>query len=227
MPNPQNGAPGDSLGVKRGNERRRLEQGLAELGLVLDEHAQKLLLGHLAELRHWGKTYNLVAPGDMAFLLERHLLDALSITPWCRPGALLDVGTGAGFPGLPLAIVKPERHTVMIDSAGKKVRFLRHVVRRLSLEHVDAVHERVERYTAACEFSTITSRAYSSLADFTRDVRHLAGPKTRLLAMKGRVPEGELKALPDNIRVEAVEPIHVPGLEAERNVVIMSVVTNQ
>jgi len=212
---------------EQGGERLRLDRGLDALGLVPGEAAREQLLEYLDQLRHWGKTYNLVAPGDMPWLLERHLFDALSIAPWCGPGPLLDVGTGAGFPGLPLAILVPKRQTILIDGAGKKIRFLRHVIRQLSLDQVEAVHERVECFATASGFDTITSRAFSSLADFAGGVRHLAGPDTRLLAMKGRAPTAELAELPGDISVEAVEPVRVPGLEAQRHLVILRVTANQ
>lgn len=223
---------------QREDERRRLSQGLETLGLSIDEQTGDRLLDYLEQLRHWGKTYNLVAPGDMPFLLERHLLDSLAIARWCEAGPMLDVGTGAGFPGLPLAILEPQRRTVLIDGAGKKVRFLRHVVRRLSMSNVEAVHERIENHAAPGGFETITSRAFSSLADFVRGVSHLTSPDTRLLAMKGQVPEvelDELKALgeldmqhgmPGVVKLESVEPIDVPGLEAQRHLVILRVASN-
>ncbi len=212
---------------ERGGERLRLDKGLDALGLSPGEPAREHLLDYLDQLRVWGKTYNLVAPGDMPWLLERHLFDALSIAPWCGPGPLLDVGTGAGFPGLPLAILAPERNTILLDSAGKKVRFLRHVIRQLSLAQVEAVHERVERFETTGEFDTITSRAFSSLADFASGVRHLAGPGTRLLAMKGQEPTAELAELPGDISVEAIESVQVPGLNAQRHLVILRVTANQ
>lgn len=212
---------------ERNNERLKLDKGLGALDLSPQESVREQFLCYLDQLRHWGKAYNLVAPGEMPVLLERHLLDALSIARWCGPGPLLDVGSGAGFPGMPLAILAPERQTVLIDSSGKKVRFLRHVIRQLSLPHVQAVHERIENYAAGCKFSTITSRAFSSLAEFATSVRHLAGPDTRLLAMKGQAPGGELGELPDGVKAESVETIRVPGLEAQRHLVILRVTDNQ
>lgn len=212
---------------ERHGERLKLDRGLEALGLSPDDPTRGRFLDYLEALRHWGKTYNLVAPGEMPVLLERHLFDSLSIARWCGPGPLLDVGTGAGFPGMPLAILEPGRRTVLVDSAGKKVRFLRHVIRALSLDQVQAVHGRIEEYAAAPGFSTITSRAFSSLRDFAENVRHLAGPDTRLLAMKGQVPGDELDDLPDGIVTEAVESVRVPGLEAQRHLVILRVTTHQ
>ncbi len=154
--------------------------------------------------------------------MTRHLLDSLSIRPWVRSGSLLDVGSGAGFPGLPLAILDPGMPVTLLDSAGKKVRFLRHVVRSLGLANVELVHSRIERFSPAREFSNITSRAFSSLPAFAEAVRHVAGADTRLLAMKGKHPQQELDGLPDWVAVEAVHRIEVPGLGAERHVVLMS-----
>lgn len=202
-------------------ERQALEAGLEALGLAPGALAEDRLLTHLEQLRRWGRTYNLVAPGEMDQLMTRHVLDALSIAPFVPPGPLLDVGTGAGFPGLPLAILDPERPVILLDSAGKKVRFLRHVIRELGLPRVEAVHERVENFSAPVEFSTITSRAFSSLADFVDKVRHLASPATRLLAMKGRSPDAELAALPDWVDTVSVDALSVPGLDSERHLVTL------
>ncbi len=199
-----------------------LEAGLEQLGLSLADSQTEQLLEHLAQLRKWNRAYNLVARGELAQLETRHLLDSLSIAPFIDKGPVLDVGTGAGFPGIPLAIAMPEVRFTLVDSAGKKVRFLNHVIRRLGLEHVAATHTRIENYSAGSEFSIITSRAYASLRHFAESVRHLARPDTRLLAMKGRQPAEELDDLPDWIGTPAVHHLDVPGLDAERHLVVMS-----
>lgn len=219
---PENAKPVSAKPRQRPADRAALEAGLSSLGLAPDAQAVDRLLAHVGLLRHWGRTYNLVAPGDLDHLVSRHVLDALSIHSHVPPGPLLDVGTGAGFPGLPLAILSPERPVVLIDSAGKKVRFLRHVIRTLDLDGVEAVHGRVESFSASEEFRTITTRAFSSLAAFAGAVRHLAGPAARLLAMKGKAPEPELAALPPWARVEAMDNIAVPGLAAERHLVTLA-----
>jgi 16S rRNA (guanine527-N7)-methyltransferase len=203
-------------------DREALLAGLAGLGITPGEEQVERWLRHVQLVRQWGRTYNLVSPGAMDDLIRRHVLDALAIHPWAAgAGPLLDVGTGAGFPGLPLAILDASRPVVLIDSVGKKIRFLNHAIRELELERVEALHGRVESFSPATEFSTITSRAFSSLADFAASVRHLAGPDTRLLAMKGKFPEEELAALPAWVQVQAVEPVSVPGLEAERHLAIL------
>ncbi|KAA9131648.1 16S rRNA (guanine(527)-N(7))-methyltransferase RsmG [Marinihelvus fidelis] len=204
------------------DERRRLEAGLDVLGLSPTPGQVDHLAGHLALIRKWSSAYNLVAPGELDHLVTRHTLDSLSILPHVGEGPLLDVGTGAGFPGLPLAIVRPADDHWLVDSAGKKIRFLANAARQLDLDNVHATHGRVERFSPAVEFSTITSRAFSSLTLFAETVRHLAGPDTRLLAMKGRLDPAEIDALPEWARLDG-EPVRllVPGLGAERHLVTL------
>jgi 16S rRNA (guanine527-N7)-methyltransferase len=204
------------------NERGALEQGLVALGVQPQAGATDQWLEYLALLRKWAGSYNLVAAGDLAELVPRHLLDSLTLDAFLPAGAVLDVGSGAGFPGLALAIARPAQHFCLLDSNGKKVRFLRHVVRELGLENVQVEHQRVERFSAAPEFSTITCRAYSSLLNFVTAVRPLAGPDTCLLAMKGRLLEQELDAMPAWASVVAVHPTAVPGLSAQRHIVQLS-----
>ena len=147
----------------------------------------------------------------------------VSRTPWLQPGSLLDVSTGAGLPGLPLAIIKPEMEVTLIDSAGKKIRFIRHVGRTLALANIHPLHQRVEELPGGTSYANITSRAFASLRDFAEAVRSCAGPSTRLLAMKGAYPENELEELPAWVNVQSVEALTVPYLHAERHLVLMSV----
>jgi len=223
------------VGQAEPQEREALRSGVRALGLSQTPEQETQLLAYLALLRRWGQTYNLVAPGEMPRLLSRHLLDALAIARFCPPGPLLDVGTGAGFPGLPLGILAPERRTVLLDSAGKKVRFLRHVVRELGLTNVMPVHERLEQFdgepagdrsgdgATAGPFATVTSRAFSNLADFVTGAGHLVAEQGHLLAMKGQRPVRELKVLPPQAEVVSVEPLSVPGLEEQRHLVILRI----
>lgn len=200
----------------------KLESGLDRLGLQTPPGAVAQLLEYMALLKEWSRTYNLVAPGEREFLLSRHLLDSLSIAPWLQPGSLLDVGTGAGLPGLPLAIVRPDMDVTLIDSAGKKIRFLRHVGRTLGLKNIHPLHLRVEDLADGQTFANITSRAFATLKSFAEAVRACAGASTRLLAMKGAYPKAELEELPGWVNVQSVETLTVPYLHAERHLVLMS-----
>lgn len=204
-------------------DRKLLAEGMLSLGLEARDPVLDALLEFISELRKWNRSYNLVSSGDMAQVIPRHVLDALSIYPHIAGKNLLDVGTGAGFPGLPLALFDSELECTLMDSAGKKVRFLRHIKRRLGLDNVHPEESRVEDYPPGKDFDVIVSRAFSSLENFARSVRHLAGPETRLLAMKGKPPEEELMALPGWLNLSTVVQLQVPGLHAERHLVIMSV----
>ena len=207
-------------------ERIKLESGLDRLGLDVSPDAVTNLLDYMALLKEWSGTYNLVAPRERDFLLVRHLLDSLSIMCWLQPGSLLDVGTGAGLPGLPLAIIKPEMEVTLLDSAGKKIRFIRHVGRTLKLSNIHPLHQRVEALAESRAFANITSRAFASLGEFVEVVRPWADETTRLLAMKGAYPGPELEELPGWVNVHSVEQLTVPYLHADRHLVIMSI-TNQ
>jgi 16S rRNA (guanine527-N7)-methyltransferase len=207
---------------KSQSERIKLESGLDRLGLEVPSAAIDALLTYMTLLKEWSGTYNLVAPRERDFLLARHVLDSLSIAPWLKPGTLLDVGTGAGLPGLPLAIVRPDMQVKLIDSAGKKIRFIRHVGRTLKLSNIDPLQQRIEDLAGNEIFTNICSRAFASLQAFVEAVRPCADETTQLMAMKGAYPEKELAELPGWIHVKAVEKLTVPYLHAERHLVMMS-----
>ena len=202
---------------------RRLHLGLQEFeALNLDESQEEALLSYLDLLQRWNKTYNLTAVRDPRRMITRHILDSLAIFEWVGKGRLLDAGTGAGLPGVPLAIADPELEVTLLDSAGKKVRFLNHVKRELALQNITPVQDRLESYEPDITFDSLVSRAFSDLAAFADAARHLVRPATRLLAMKGRSPDTELRGLPDDVRVDSVEKLRVPGLQEDRHLVIMS-----
>ena len=205
------------------NEHERLSRGMAVLGIAANSTAVNLLIQYSDLLRHWNRTYNLVSTSGLADLTVRHLLDSLSVNPYLSPGRLLDVGTGAGLPGLPLAIVNPGLDCALLDSAGKKIRFLKHVKRSLNIANMRVLHMRVEDLENHDSFDNIISRAFASLLKFATSVRHLSAAGTRLLAMKGKYPEEELQALPAWLKVDSVEKLNVPDLHAERHLVMMSV----
>ena len=204
-------------------ERIKLESGLARMAIEVPSGAVDNLLTYMALLKEWSGTYNLVAPLDRNFLLVRHLLDSLSIAPWLKQGSLLDVGTGAGLPGLPLAIINPGMDVTLLDSAGKKIRFIRHVVRTLKLSGIEPLQQRVEDLEEGRTFANITSRAFASLKDFAVAARPFADDATCLFAMKGAHPDQELEELPAWVNVLSVESLSVPYLHAERHLVMMSV----
>jgi 16S rRNA (guanine527-N7)-methyltransferase len=201
--------------------RRGAAQGLSWGDPGDDPDRVSQLADYLDELQRWNRAYNLTSIDDPVQMAIRHVLDSLSIAPWVH-GRVLDAGTGAGLPGIPLAIMDPELDVTLLDSTAKKIRFLSHVARALHLQNVEPVHARLEEFRSLAPFDVIVSRAFSSLAEFTGFTRHLLGPRSRLLAMKGRRPDEEIDALPDWILVEAVEKLPVPGLHEDRHLVIMS-----
>jgi 16S rRNA (guanine527-N7)-methyltransferase len=203
------------------NPAELLTAGLRELtGKPPEAEKVAALLAFLDLLAHWSRSYNLTAVRDPAAMVTRHLLDSLSVLPWIHGPRLLDAGSGAGLPGIPLAIAGPELLVTLLDSAGKKTRFQNHVRRRLGLRNVRVVQGRLEDYRPEQAPNEVISRAFASLASFATAARHLGAQ--RLLAMKGRYPEDELETLPPWVRVDAVEKLQVPGLQEERHLVIMS-----
>jgi 16S rRNA (guanine527-N7)-methyltransferase len=200
-----------------------LGAGLNDLGgLKADPVLTQRLLDYLALLGRWNRTYSLTAVRDPAAMITRHLLDSLSVLPWVPGQRLLDAGTGAGLPGVPLAIARPDLEVILLDSSGKKVRFLRHVRRELGLQNAHPVQARLEKYDAPNGFDAIISRALAGLASFAGAARHLAG-RASLLAMKGRYPANELAELPDWVHVQSIEKLSIPGLQEDRHLVIMTV----
>jgi 16S rRNA (guanine527-N7)-methyltransferase len=194
----------------------RLSAGIRGLGLELAPAQVEALGTLLDELADWNTRVNLTAIKDPADAVDKHLLDSLALLPRLRGLAVADVGSGAGFPGLPLAIADPDRRYVLIESTGKKAKFLRHVVARLDLPNVEVVPLRAESYRPPRPFEIVVARALGPLAEFVRVAGHLAGRGGRLLAMKGKVPEAEIQALPPGWKALAVHPVAIPGLDAER-----------
>ena len=200
-----------------------LRAGLKALGgLDADPVLTERLLDYVELLQRWNRSYNLTAVRDPAGMITRHLLDSLSILPWVPGRRLLDAGTGAGLPGIPLAIARPDLDVTLLDSSGKKVRFLNNLRRELGLQNVHPVQARLEEYDPPAHFDAIVSRAFASLVAFAEAARHLAD-KASLLAMKGRYPAAELEHLPDWVQLHSVEKLEVPGLQEDRHLVIMSV----
>jgi 16S rRNA (guanine527-N7)-methyltransferase len=196
-----------------------LQHGVAELGIALDAEAQRKLLDYLALLHKWNKVYNLTAIRDPQQMVSNHLLDSLAVMPHLWEGRWLDVGCGAGLPGLVLAVAQPDWPFALLDSNSKKTGFVQQAVIELGLRNVSVHCERVEEWQPEERFDGIISRAFSELGEFLRSTRHLMALHGRWAAMKG-VPQQELAGLPDGCRVERVVPLQVPGLLAARSLVI-------
>lgn len=196
-----------------------LAAGLAELGLALSAEQQDQLLAFRDLLLKWNKTYNLTALRDPAQAISHHLLDSLAILPHIGTGPLLDVGSGGGLPGIPLAIAQPALAVTMVDTVQKKATFLQQAAIQLGLKNIAAHHARVEQM--AGQYAQIGSRAFAELRLFTNLTRHLLAPGGRWLAMKGVRPDDEMATLPADIVVEQIIPLHVPGLDAERHLIIL------
>ncbi|WP_206064302.1 16S rRNA (guanine(527)-N(7))-methyltransferase RsmG [Oleiagrimonas sp. C23AA] len=198
---------------------RQLDAGLTALGLELPGAARERLLDYQALLERWNKAYNLTAIRDPAQQVARHLLDSLSIAPYISGDSLLDIGSGAGLPGIPLALAAPERAVCLLDTNGKKARFLREAVRSLPLPNVQVKQQRVEQ--AEGQYQCITARAFASLADMLAWGGHLLAPGGTWLAMKGRQPDAELTALPDTFAVRDIHTLRVPDVDGERHLVVL------
>ena len=199
-----------------GDWRQRLAPGLKTLGLTLPTGVDAKLLAFVELLERWNRAYNLTAVRDPAEMLVKHVFDSLAVLPHVQGSPVEDVGSGAGLPGIPLALALPDTHFTLLDSNGKKTRFMIQAAAELKLSNVTVVQARAEAYMAPQAFACIVSRAFASLADFVDLAGGGLAPGGRLLAMKGAVPEEEMTAIPAGFRVLAVHALKVPGLDAER-----------
>jgi 16S rRNA (guanine527-N7)-methyltransferase len=198
--------------------RPQLAAGLEALGLPAALATP--LLAYLALLARWNATYNLTAIRDPRDMVAKHLLDSLAMQPFVRGlRTLADLGTGPGLPGIPLAIATPALQVTLVESNGKKARFLREAARQLGLGNVQVAESRIEAFRPGTHFDAITARALATLPLILELGGHLPGPAGRLLAMKGVVPDEEIATLPAGWRLAAVHPLRVPGLDAERHLV--------
>jgi len=198
-----------------------LTLGARELGVELSETQHAQLLAYLALLIKWNKAYNLTAVRDPDEMVSRHLLDSLSVVPFIDGERQLDVGSGGGMPGIPLAIMFPDMNVTLLDSNGKKTRFLTQVKLELALDNLTVIHSRAEAFQPELPFTGIISRAFSSLEDFTGWTRHMGDGKTRWLAMKGLHPADELVALPADFHLESAQALAVPGCQGQRHLLIL------
>ena len=199
----------------------RLDRGLAELGIDLIPEGKRKLLDYLGILDKWNSVYNLTAIRDPDRMVSNHLLDSLAVLRFLPATPLLDVGAGAGLPGIPLAIARPEMAVTLVDSSQKKAAFMQQAAAELGLANVTALHQRVESWKPAALFPSIISRAFAELGEFVRLTRHLLAGGGAFYAMKGRRPEDEIRRLPNGFRIRDAIDLRVPGSDAARCLIII------
>lgn len=202
---------------------QQLAAGLTALGLTLPAEASERLLAYLALLAKWNRRYSLTALSQPQEAVSHHLLDSLAVLPHLAGASLLDVGSGGGQPGIPLAIARPDLAVTLLDSNGKKTAFLQQAAIELGLNNVEVVTARLEAFRPAQGFACIVARAFAELATFVTLSRHLLAAHGRWLAMKGRRGEidGEIARLPAGVRVRSTERLSVPGVSGERHLVVI------
>lgn len=199
----------------------KLSRLLAEAGISLSDQQQQQLVAYVEMLHKWNKAYNLTSVREPNEMLVRHILDSIVVAPHLQGTRFIDVGTGPGLPGIPLSIVRPESHFTLLDSLGKRVRFLRQVQHELKLTNIEPVQSRVEDFPAEPPFDGVISRAFASLNDMVSWCHHLPGDAGRFYALKGQLPEDEIALLPAGLAVESIVELKVPHLEGERHLVIV------
>jgi len=200
----------------------KLSALLKSADITLTDLQKRQLVGYVDMLNKWNKAYNLTSVRDPEQMLVRHILDSIVVEPHLQGERFIDVGTGPGLPGVPLAIVRPQAHFTLLDSLGKRVRFLRQVQHELKLENITPVQSRVEEFSADPSFDGVISRAFASLNDMVSWCHHLPGSQGRFYALKGILPQDEIAALPKGYVVEQVTALAVPQLEGERHLVIIA-----
>lgn len=196
----------------------RLDTGLLDLQLALLDTAKDQLLVYLEQLHKWNKAYNLSGIKDIKEMLVMHLLDSLMLAPFIDADLIADIGTGAGLPGVPLAICFPDKQFRLIDSNSKKTRFIFQTAALLGLHNVEVIHSRAEDYESHPQVAIVTSRAFASLRDFAVRCDHFVAPQGKLLAMKGLIPDAEIADLPAQYHVAAIHPLSLPGTNHVRHV---------
>lgn len=202
--------------------RAQLEKGLETLGIDCSAQQVDQLLDYLSLLVTWNSAYNLTAIRDPEQMVARHLLDSLAILPFITGENLIDVGTGPGLPGIPLAIMCPEKTFKLLDSNGKKTRFLFHARCQLKLQNLTEIQSRVEQFIPEKTYDTVLSRAFTSVAEMVDKCEHLLNPDGRFLAMKGKFPQSELSLLAKDYKVDVSHRLTVPGVDGERHLIEIS-----
>jgi 16S rRNA (guanine527-N7)-methyltransferase len=205
------------------NCQKILQQGLQELNITVDKNQLDALLAFIKLLEKWNKAYNLTSVRNKEEMAKLHILDSLAILPHIKGGLVADIGTGAGIPGIPLAIFLPETQFTLIDSNSKKTRFVQQAILELKLKNVKVVHARVEKFQTDFLFSTVIMRAFANLQDIMQLTKHLIAPEGVLLAMKGQCPDEELVNMTEKY---SIIPITVPGVDAARCIICIEGISN-
>ncbi|WP_313684289.1 MULTISPECIES: 16S rRNA (guanine(527)-N(7))-methyltransferase RsmG [unclassified Pantoea] len=200
----------------------KLSALLKAANISLSDQQKQQLVGYVELLHKWNKAYNLTSVRDPQQMLVRHILDSIVVEPHLQGDRFIDVGTGPGLPGIPLAIVRPQAQFTLLDSLGKRVRFLRQVQHELGLTNVTPVQSRVEEFPAEPPFDGVISRAFASLEDMVNWCHHLPSAQGHFYALKGVRPDDEINTLPAGFVVEQVYPLQVPELEGERHLVVIA-----
>jgi 16S rRNA (guanine527-N7)-methyltransferase len=203
------------------NTADQLRRGLIALGLTLDDDIVQRLLDYVALIEKWNQVYNLTAIREPVKMVSHHLLDSLAVAPHLHAERLLDVGSGAGLPGIPLALAKPDTHVTLLDSNHKKAAFLNQAVIELKLKNAEVCGERVESWQTQKSFDAIISRAFSDMGEFVRVTRHLLAAGGVFAAMQGLHPYEEIDKLPEGCKVQQILPLAVPGVAGARHLVLI------
>jgi 16S rRNA (guanine527-N7)-methyltransferase len=215
-------ADGDFLkGMHLTPLQQEIQQGCTALQVDVTETAAEKLAGFIGLLEKWNRVYNLTAVRDPRAMVARHVLDSLVVLPFLSPGNLLDVGTGAGLPGLPIAVARPELPVTLLDANAKKLRFVRQAVFELGLDNVEVVQSRMQEYQPARSFDMVISRAVANLSELHRQTARLVRPGGRILFMKGSLPAQEIQELESGRETLHIERLTIPGLKAERHLLWM------
>ncbi len=198
-----------------------LHQGLSDLGLGPQSCPCEAYLEYIDLLAKWNRAYNLTGVRNKERMIHAHVLDSLAVLPYIRGKRCLDVGTGAGLPGFILALTQPDKEWTLVDSNGKKIRFLRQLLYEMKTENVEIVHSRAEKFLSSVAYSSIISRAFGTLDAYYRAIEHLLLPGARAMALKGKLPDEELQEVAAWKEFITVEELHVPGISTHRSIVIL------
>ncbi len=203
--------------------KNKLDLLISKTDLDVSSLQRERLIGYIEMLDKWNKAYNLTSVRNPVDMLVKHILDSIVVSPYLNGERLIDVGTGPGLPGIPLAIMNPDKQFYLLDSLGKRIRFIKQVLHELDIKNVVTVQSRVEEFQPQQKFDTVLSRAFASMTDMVQWCQHLPKPETgQFLALKGMHPQGEIAELPEWCNVISVKTLKVPELDGERHLVILA-----